>query len=151
DADIGLHDAPVINNERIRDHGVHGAASARRLPLPHAVADHLPAAELHLLAIGGEILLDLYDKLRIRQPHFVAGCRAEHIRIGATRNLIGHRRSSKLTHYGLAEAINRARAGDLHQSHGAALARLETHGRPSWNIEAEAARRLALEAKGGVG
>jgi hypothetical protein len=53
---------------------------ARHLALAHAVADHLAAAELHLLAIGGEILLDLDDELGIGQPHLVAGGRAEHAR-----------------------------------------------------------------------
>ena len=36
--------------------------------LPHAVADHLAAAELHLLAIGGEILLDLDEELGVGEP-----------------------------------------------------------------------------------
>ncbi len=53
-----------------------------RLPLPHAVADHLAAAELHLLAIGGEILLDLDEKLGVGEPHPVAGGGAEHVGVG---------------------------------------------------------------------
>jgi cellulose synthase (UDP-forming) len=57
---------------------------------PHAVADDLAAAELHLLAIGGEILLDLDDELGIGEPHAVAGGRAEHVGIGGARDLVGH-------------------------------------------------------------
>ena len=50
-ADIGLDDAPVVEDQRVGDDGVHGAAGARDLRLAHAVADHLAAAELHLLAV----------------------------------------------------------------------------------------------------
>jgi hypothetical protein len=49
--------------------------------LPHAVADHLAAAELHLLAVGGEILLDLDDEIGVGEPHAVARGRAEHVGI----------------------------------------------------------------------
>ena len=49
--------------------------------LAHAVADHLAAAELHLLAVGGEILLDLDDEIGVGEPHAVAGGRAEHVGI----------------------------------------------------------------------
>ena len=51
--------------------------------LPHAVADHLAAAEFHLLAVGGEILLDLDDEVGVGQPHAVAGGRPEHVGIDA--------------------------------------------------------------------
>jgi hypothetical protein len=44
----------------------------------------LAAAEFHLFAVGGEILLDLDEKLGVGQPHPVAGGRAEHLRIGGT-------------------------------------------------------------------
>src|SRR6185437_15146576 len=52
EADIGLHDAPMIDDQRVGDDGVDRALHARRLALPHAVADHLAAAELHLLAVN---------------------------------------------------------------------------------------------------
>src|SRR5690606_2059537 len=50
-ADVGLHDAPVVDDEGVGDDGVDGALGAARLRLAHAVADHLAAAELHLLAV----------------------------------------------------------------------------------------------------
>ena len=50
-ADIGFDDAPMIEDQGVGDHRVHGAAGARDLRLAHAVADHLAAAEFHLLAI----------------------------------------------------------------------------------------------------
>ena len=51
--------------------------------LAHAVADHLAAAELHLLAVDGEVLLDLDDQIGVGEPHAVAGRRAEHVGIDA--------------------------------------------------------------------
>ena len=55
EADIGLHDAPMVEDQRVGDDGVDGALGARDLALAHAVADDLAAAELHLLAVGGEV------------------------------------------------------------------------------------------------
>ena len=82
DADVGLHDPPVVEDDGVGDDGVDRAARARRLRLPHAVADHLAAAELHLLAVGGEILLDLDEELGVGEPDPVAGGRAEHVGVG---------------------------------------------------------------------
>jgi hypothetical protein len=72
-ADIGLVDAGVIDDQRVGDDGVDGAAGAGDLGLAHAVADHLAAAELHLLAIGGEVALDLDEELGVGKAHLVAG------------------------------------------------------------------------------
>ncbi len=58
-ADVGLHDTPVIDDQRVGDDGVDCPLGPAALALAHAVADHLAAAELHLLAVGGEILLHL--------------------------------------------------------------------------------------------
>src|SRR5581483_7555602 len=56
DGDVGFDNAPVVDDQRIGDDGVGGALPVGDLRLAHAVADHLAAAELHLLAIDGEIL-----------------------------------------------------------------------------------------------
>ncbi len=82
DADVGFDDAPVVEDQRIGDDGVDGALLIRDLRLAHAVADHLAAAELHLLAIDGEILFDLDDEIGVGQPHTVAGRGPEHVGIG---------------------------------------------------------------------
>ena len=79
EADVGLDDPPVIEDHGVGDDGVDGAASARRLGLPHAVADHLAAAELHLFAVGGEILLDLDHELGVGEAQPVACGRTEHL------------------------------------------------------------------------
>src|SRR5690606_9169710 len=48
DTDVGLDDAPPVDDQRVRDDGVDGLVR-RALTLPHAVADHLAAAELDLV------------------------------------------------------------------------------------------------------
>ena len=65
-ADIGFDDAPMIDDDRVGDHGVDGAVGARDLRLAHAVANDLAAAELHLLAVDREVLLDLDEQRRYR-------------------------------------------------------------------------------------
>ena len=41
------------------------APRAPSLALAHAVADHLAAAEFHLFAVDGEVLLDLDQEFRV--------------------------------------------------------------------------------------
>src|SRR6266481_366440 len=93
EAHIGLDDAPVIENQRIGDDGVDRALAVGDLALPHAVADHLAAAELHLLAVDGEILLHLDDEIGIGKAHAVAGGGAEHVGVGAPWHPDGHGQS----------------------------------------------------------
>jgi hypothetical protein len=57
------------------------APSARLRWLCHAVADHLAAAELDLLAIDRAVGFDLDEELGVGEAHAVAGGRAEHIGI----------------------------------------------------------------------
>ena len=89
-ADIGFHDAPMIEDQRVGDDGIDRAVGVPDLRLAHAVADDLAAAELDLLAIGGEILLDLDDEFGVAEPHRVAGGGAEHRGIGVAREGKGH-------------------------------------------------------------
>ena len=88
--DIGLDDAPVVDDQCVGDDGVYRPRSAGDLGLPHAVADHLAAAEFHLLPIGGEVALDLDDQVGIGQSHAVAGGRAVHSGIGGAGDPRGH-------------------------------------------------------------
>src|SRR5262245_48730464 len=60
---IGLHNPPVIENERIGDHRINCAFSAGTLRLTHAVADDFPASKLHLLAVGRKIPFHLDDEV----------------------------------------------------------------------------------------
>ena len=88
---------PVVDDQRVGDDRVDGALGAGHLALAHAVADHLAAAELHLLAIGGEVLLDLDEELGIGKPDPVAGGRPEHLGIGGAGDAGGASRSPAIT------------------------------------------------------
>ena len=90
DADVGLDDAPVVEDQRVGDHGVDRTGGAGLLPLPHAVADHLAAAELDLLAVDRAVLLDLDDEVGVGEAHLVADRRPEHVGIGRARHAVGH-------------------------------------------------------------
>ncbi|MNH01122.1 hypothetical protein D3C79_603320 [compost metagenome] len=85
DADIGLDDAPVVDDQRVGQHQVQRLAG-EHLALAHAVADDLAAAELDLLAIDREVLLDLDPQLGVGQAHAVADRGAEHVGIGPAGN-----------------------------------------------------------------
>src|SRR5947209_7810710 len=52
--------------------------------------DHLAAAEFHLLAIGGKILLHLDDEIGVGQPHPIASGGAEHVGIEGAGDFNGH-------------------------------------------------------------
>ena len=89
-ADIAFHDAPMVEHDHIGDDRIHGAIGAGGLRLAHAIANDLAAAEFHLFAIDGEILLDLDIERGVGEPHLVALRGAEHIRIGGAGKLVGH-------------------------------------------------------------
>ena len=97
DADVGFDDAPVIEDQRIGDDGVDRALLVGNLRLAHAVADHLAAAEFHLLAVDGEIFLDLDDEVRVGEPHLVAGRGPEHVGIGRALHCDRHISSPTLS------------------------------------------------------
>ena len=65
---------------------------ARDLGLAHAVADHLAAAELHLLAVERAVGLDLDEEVGVGEPDPVARGGAVHGGIGGARDAEGHRR-----------------------------------------------------------
>ena len=97
ETNVGLVDAGVVDDEGIGDDGIDGTLGAAQLALPHAVADHLAAAELHLLAIAGEVLFHLDNKSGVGKAHAVARGRTEHVRIGRARKLHRHQSSSPIT------------------------------------------------------
>ena len=84
-ADVGFDDPPMVEDDGVGDDRVDGAARVRGLRLAHAVADHLAAAELHLLAVSGEVLLDLDDELGVGEAHPVAGRGTEHLGVVGAR------------------------------------------------------------------
>ncbi len=80
----------MIDDQRIRDDGVDRAGRVGVLALSHTVADHLAAAELHLLAVGREVALHADMQIRIREAHEIADGGAEHIGIGGAGDAVGH-------------------------------------------------------------
>lgn len=85
-ADVGLDDAPVVEDERVGQHRVDRALRPGALRLRHAVADRLAAAELHLFAVAagaqGVVGLDLDDELSVREADAVAHRGAEDFGVG---------------------------------------------------------------------
>src|SRR6185312_12036641 len=65
EADVGLHDAPVIDDEGVGDDSIDGTVGAGALALAHAVADDLAAAELHFFAVDRVVALDRDEELRV--------------------------------------------------------------------------------------
>ena len=92
DADVALDDSQVIDDDRVGDHEVDVWCAHMLMvrALPHAVADHLAAAEDHLVAGMGVILLDLDQELGISQADPVADGRAVMRRVGCSGNLETH-------------------------------------------------------------
>src|SRR5437667_160675 len=69
----GRDDAPVVKHKGIRNDEIEatlGGRGTRRLA--HAVADDLAAAELDLVTVDGEVLLHLYEDIRVREPDAIS-------------------------------------------------------------------------------
>src|SRR6185312_762895 len=158
EADVGFHDPPMVEDQRVGDHGIHRALRPRALALAHAVADHLAAAELHLLAVDRVILLDLDEEIGVGEPHLVADGRAEHAGIGGARDArrafvrrpdLGDR--PQLARDPGLEAVALARSEIGRQPHRARLAGLEAHRRAGSDVEPHALGALAVELQRLVG
>jgi hypothetical protein len=91
-AHIRLHDPPPIDDQRVGNDRINRTFGPAALGLAHAIADHLAAAKLHLLAVGREVLLDLDDQIGVGKPHTIPGGWPEHAGIGVARDTIGHGR-----------------------------------------------------------
>src|SRR5262245_26355307 len=86
DADVALDDPRMVDDERVGNDGI-GDLRRAALALPHTVADHLAAAELHLLAVDRVVLLNLDPQRGVREPHAIADRGAEHLRVGLAPDL----------------------------------------------------------------
>src|SRR5215472_9560261 len=83
---VALDDARPVDDERVGDDRIR-ALLGRALALPHAVSDHLAAAELHFLAVDSEIILHFDDDIGVGEVHAVADRGPEHLGIGAAADL----------------------------------------------------------------
>ena len=102
DADVALDDAPVIEHDDVRDHGVRRALRRRAGALQHRLADRLAAAEDGLVAADAAVLLDLEPEIGVGQSQPVADRRPVERAVALAR-----RSSSQPRH--------RARAAERHQ------------------------------------
>ncbi len=66
DTNVGLHDAPVINDQSVGDYQVERASLPRSAcALAHAIANHLAAAECDLVAVRSEVFLHFDNQFRL--------------------------------------------------------------------------------------
>ena len=149
----------MIDDDRVGDHEVQRAGRARGANrLAHAVADHLAAAELGLLARRREIALDPDEELRVGQAHAVARRGAVEIGVLPARQAEGHERRSHAA--SLASACSRraalgqrvqaedpAGAAELDERDALLVAGLEAHGRAGRHVEPHPERLGAVEAE----
>src|SRR5262245_9304939 len=161
DADVGLHDSPVIEDQGIGDHGVDRAVDSSALRLSHPVADDFAAAEFHLLPVRRKVLLDLDDEVGICQTHPIADGRAEHLCVRGTAHYMGHGVSTlsesvsrlrlrQCAHHLLVEPEPDPRSAVRHEPHLAGLARLETHSRSRGDVEAISGGCVSIERQRGI-
>jgi hypothetical protein len=84
-ADVGLHHTPVVEHHDTGDHQIGGAVGTCGERLSHRLADHLAAAEDHLVAgtgrAHGAILGHLDQQVGVRQPDPVADGRPQQRRV----------------------------------------------------------------------
>src|SRR3989449_6362785 len=91
DADVGLHDPPVVHDDGVGDDDVEDAVGpGRPCRLTHPVADHLATAELRLLTSHGQVALDADQELGVGETHAVAGRRTVEIGVLTPRQAQAH-------------------------------------------------------------
>ena len=83
-ADVGLHDAPVVDDDRVGDDEVRRAVGARGLRLSLTVANDLAAAEDDLFAVSGESRSICSYEVRVAQSDAIARGRTVEIGVRAT-------------------------------------------------------------------
>ena len=151
EADIGFDDAPPVEDQGIGDHCVDGALGPRGLGLAHAVADHLAAAELHLIAVDGVVLLDFKDQIGVGQTKSVSGSGSVSLGVGLAGNAVGHGSGVEGSVDLAVEADDASRTGEGNQVHVAAVAGFEADGGAGGDVEPLTAGCGPVELQGGVG
>jgi hypothetical protein len=91
DADVGLDDPPVVEDDRTGDHQVGRALRPGGTALAHRLADDLAAAEDRLIAgaagTAAAVLLHLDQQVGVGEPHAVTDGRAVELRVPLTGQL----------------------------------------------------------------
>ena len=150
-ADIRFDDAPPVENQGVGDHRVNGACGPGCLGLAHAVTNDFAAAEFHLIAVNGVVLLDLEDQFSVGESDPVACCGAIGLGVGLAGNAVGHESGVKRSVDLAVEAHHPTGSGKGNQVHIATVAWLEADGRSGRNVEALAPGGDAVEQQCGVG
>ncbi len=88
--DVRLDNPPPIQDQGVGDHRVHGPLRPAGLGLAHAIANHLATAELHLVAVAGEVFFHLQYQLGVGQAQPITGGGAVGFGVGAAGNPVGH-------------------------------------------------------------
>ena len=90
DADVGLVDAGVVDDQGVGDHAIQRVGLAHARGLAHAVAEHLAAAEFALVAVDGEVVLDFQPQFRVAEANAVAGRRSVDLGVMRAFDFAGH-------------------------------------------------------------
>ena len=100
EANVSFHNAPVVNDEGIGEHAIHGAFCIGALRLRHAIANGFAATKLHFFAVAtglqSEIFFYLNNQVGVGQANSVTHSGAKHFCISAFVD-VGHVR--KLSGY----------------------------------------------------
>ena len=149
DSDVCLDDAPVVDNECVGEYEVDdfGAGS---LALAHAVSNHLPTAERHLIPVDCEVLLHLDPEFGVGESNSVARRGSVKLCVCRARESC-HCAPSSETHHVGPEAVDFSvtRIGD--QFDGPSLSGFEANCGASGNIEPKTSGLVAVEYEGRIG
>ena len=151
--------------ERVGDDAVERVVVADARRLAHAVAQHLAAAELALVAVDGVVAFDFGDEVRVAEADAVARRRAEDVRRSGDRQMrMAHVEAFTVrgsTVHGSRSRFSNSRAKSLpprmtprardrDERDGSRLAGLEAHGGAGRDVEAHAVGGAAVEVERAV-
>ena len=151
DADVGLHDAPVVQHDRAGDHEVGRALCRGPQRLAHRFADDFAAAEHRLVAgesgAATQIVFDLDEQVSVGQPNAVARGRPVERGVSSAGQDRAHDAPAVFA-VQTAEAGGDAGAGvgdelDVDRDTG-----FETHAGPGRHGQAATYRGVAIELQG---
>ena len=87
DANVGLDDAPVVDNQGVGHDGIDTIRS-QPLALSHAIANDLASTKLDLFTIDREILFHMHPEIGIREADAISCGGAKHVDIRTPGYLI---------------------------------------------------------------
>src|SRR5207244_13013174 len=92
--DVRFEDPAPVDDERVGDDAIERFRVAGAGLLTHSVAQHLPAAELALIAVNGLVALHFGDEVRVAEAHPIAGGRSIEVGVVASVDSAAHGFSS---------------------------------------------------------